>query len=122
MIVVQDVGGVGTFFQRIDGNPIIERLDGEVRAPLQVILHETWTKYERAMFGIYLVEPFEVPVGKVAIGSPIYVKDELDDVVRETFVIVDKPEQEKEPYDPFMIMQLRIEALEARIATLEAKL
>jgi len=117
MIVVQDVGGLGTYLRPIGGNPILDSLDGEVRAPLQAILHETWTAQERARFGIYLVEPFEAPVGKMVIGEPIYRKE--GDTVIETYVVANKPE----PQDYVTMDQLvaKITTLETRIAQLEAK-
>lgn len=118
MIVVQDVGGLGTLIQRINGNPTLDSLDGEVRAPLEVILHETWFPEDRAKFGIYLVEQFEVPVGKMAIGEPIYRRD--GDVVTETYVVVDKPEPQ--PYVTLEMQEAKIIELEARIAALEARL
>ena len=47
----------------------IESLDGDRRAPLAVILHETWSAAERAEFGIYLVDPVPVPAGQHATSS-----------------------------------------------------
>jgi hypothetical protein len=58
----------------ITGNPTLTRLDGKARAPLQVILHQSWTAEDRAAFGVHLVEPFTVPDGKLAVGAPRYEK------------------------------------------------
>lgn len=40
----------------IVGNPTLTSLDGEIRAPLQTVLHESWTDQDRAAFGVHLVE------------------------------------------------------------------
>jgi len=38
------------------GNPTLDSLDGERRAPLEAILSDSWTDAERAAFGVYLVD------------------------------------------------------------------
>lgn len=43
-------------FERLNGNPTLTSLDGEIRAPLRTILHESWTEQDRAAFGIYMVD------------------------------------------------------------------
>jgi hypothetical protein len=77
-------------FQPIAGNPVLLSLDGNVRAPLRVILHESWTAEERAAFGVYLAKPVTVPDGKVAIGSPTYQRSK-DGTVIEVNDLADVP-------------------------------
>lgn len=56
------------------GNPTLTSLDGEIRAPLQTVLHHSWTAKERARFGVFEVERQEIPEGKQAIDVPTYEK------------------------------------------------
>ncbi|WP_129792565.1 DUF4376 domain-containing protein [Sphingosinicella sp. CPCC 101087] len=46
---------------RLFGNPILDRLDGEARAPLLTIVSGAWTEQERAAYGIVMAEPQLVP-------------------------------------------------------------
>lgn len=62
MITVVE-GPAHVFEEAVAGD--VTSLDGQRRAPLDVILHESWTADERAAFGIYLVRPAAVPPGKV---------------------------------------------------------
>lgn len=62
MIVVQQMNDGS--YQEIDGNPVIDRLDGEARAPLLTILAESWTPKERAEYGIYIANQHPVPEGQ----------------------------------------------------------
>jgi len=43
-------------WQRASGNPTLTSLDGETRAPLLTILHDSWSEQERAAFGVYMVD------------------------------------------------------------------
>ncbi|MFA5630348.1 MAG: hypothetical protein WC997_02450 [Porticoccaceae bacterium] len=43
-------------FRQIGGNPTMTSLDGELRAPLRVILASSWTAEDRAAFGVYQVD------------------------------------------------------------------
>ena len=61
-------------FERIFGNPTLLSLDGNVKAPLRVILSPTWSAADRAAFGVYTVEQFTVPDGKQVVGVPTYEK------------------------------------------------
>lgn len=45
----------GTLYE-VSGNPVFTSLDGNVRAPLAVILEPSWSPEERANFGIYQIE------------------------------------------------------------------
>lgn len=47
-------------FERISGNPTLKSLDGTRKARLAVIMHESWTDEERAEFGIYREQEFNV--------------------------------------------------------------
>lgn len=62
--IIRKVGGV----YRAAQNGAIDSLDGERRAPLQTILHESWTAEERAEFGIYVLE-IDPPDGTTWTGS-----------------------------------------------------
>jgi hypothetical protein len=46
----------GETYRLASGNPTLDSLDGETRAPLQTILHESWTAEDRAAFGVYSVD------------------------------------------------------------------
>lgn len=48
--------------ERLTGNPIIERLDGEARIPLLALLAEGWSEEDRAAYGVTLVEEEIQPV------------------------------------------------------------
>jgi hypothetical protein len=105
-------------FELIGGNPTLDSLDGEQRAPLAVILHPSWTAEQRAKFGVYVVAPAEIPAGKVAVGMPRYERDRSG-AVRQ----VRDLEDEKPPADPVPseLDQLRsdLEALARRVTALE---
>lgn len=66
---------------RIGGNPTLVSLDGSERAPLQTILHESWTPERRADFGIYLAtteaEPDVDPTTEKVVLNPVPVIDGL---------------------------------------------
>lgn len=38
------------------GNPTLDSLDGETRAPLEILLSDSWTPTKRAAFGVYIVD------------------------------------------------------------------
>lgn len=84
-------------FEPVAGNPTLTSLDGEIRAPLAVVLHESWTAEERAKFGVYLVEPMEIPAGKVPVGMPRYERDRDGSVVQVRDLEDEKPEVVLEP-------------------------
>lgn len=67
----------------------ITSLDGEIRAPMQVILHPSWTAEERARFGVYLAENFVVPAGKRTVGAGRF--ERVEGVVRQVFDVEDIP-------------------------------
>jgi hypothetical protein len=69
-------------FAPIAGNPTLDSLDGETRAPLAVVLANSWTAEDRAKFGVYLVEPMEIPEGKEVVGMPRYERDKTGKVVQ----------------------------------------
>lgn len=52
MIPVHDLDG----WRQVAGNPTLTSLDGERRATLRTILHESWADEERAAFGVYMVD------------------------------------------------------------------
>lgn len=47
---------IGSQWLRASGNPTLTSLDGETRAPLLTILHDSWSDQERAAFGVYMVD------------------------------------------------------------------
>lgn len=53
MIVVIKQAGA---WAGVIGNPTLTSLDGESRAPLRTILHESWTAQDRAAFGVFMVD------------------------------------------------------------------
>lgn len=71
------------------GNPVLLRLDGQVKAPLFTILSDSWTDAERAEYGIYIAVPFITPVGFHNIGSPSYAfrDGSGDTIVDETYSV-----------------------------------
>lgn len=69
MTAVQYANGV---LSEISGNPTILRLDGQVNAPLVVLLQPSWTDAERAEYGIYIAVPFVVPDGYEISGVATY--------------------------------------------------
>lgn len=77
-------------FESISGNPVLDSLDGETKAPLLTILHESWTEKERAAYGVHLVESVSIPKGKDCIGGPRYERDRAGKVV-EVRDMVDMP-------------------------------
>ena len=66
IIVREDENGQ---IARIGGNPVLMSRDGECKARLRVILHESWSTEERVVFGVHLVEPAAVPDGKRIDGA-----------------------------------------------------
>lgn len=78
-------------FERIVGNPVLLSLDGEEKAPLAVLLHESWSDKDRARFGVALAEPFVPPVGKRIVGDQSFEK--RDGKVVEVRVVEDKPKE-----------------------------
>lgn len=101
-------------FERAVGNPVIDSLDGQVLAPLQVVLSESWTDQERAKFGVYPVVPFIEPNGYSKVGSPIYSR--INGIVRETYAVEKVPEPQ-----PNRDVFAELDALKARLDTLETK-
>jgi hypothetical protein len=85
-IVVETKDGI---ILPVSGNPTLTSLDGEVRAPLAVIMHESWTDEDRAKFGVHLVEPATLPDGKRVVGAPTY--ERRGGVVVEVVTIEDIP-------------------------------
>ena len=112
MITVQQLTP-GAFVE-VGGNPVITSLNGEVHAPLATIMSDSWSEEDRAAFGIYTVEPAEVPAGKVAVGVPYY--ERQSGVVVQVLTLVDAPPAPT-PRDAFA----ELDALKARVAALEAK-
>lgn len=53
---------------RLAGNPTLTSLDGERRATLRTILHDSWTDGDRAAFGVYRVDTTP-PEGKRWTGA-----------------------------------------------------
>lgn len=70
--VLEDKEGI----RRIFGNPTLDSLDGERRAPLLVIMHTSWTEQERAEFGVFAVPEFAPPEGMIAVGEVQFVRTE----------------------------------------------
>lgn len=102
---------------RIDGNPTLTSLDGEVRAPLAVILHESWTDEDRAKFGIYQVHPPKVPSGKRVVGEISYVRE--GNGARAVMMVEDAPKQiTREKPDPLSSLIERVDILEKTVARL----
>jgi hypothetical protein len=108
-------------FELIGGNPTLASLDGKARAPLAVILHQSWTAEERAKFGVYVVMPAEIPDGKAAVGMPRYERDKSG-AVRQ----VRDLEDEKAPADPEPseadVLRSDLETLARRVTALENRL
>jgi hypothetical protein len=103
----------------IHGNPVLKSLDGEARAPLATILHESWTAEDRLRFGVHLVEPVDIPRGKRQIGAPGFSKDE-DGQVRVVLPIEDAPKPAVEvARDPLSELRVQMADLARRLAVLE---
>ncbi len=83
-------------FVRISGNPTLKSLDGKTKAPLRTIMHESWTAEDRAEYGIYVAEGFEVPDGKVSAGSETF--EETNGVVKQILTTKD-PEVKEDVTD-----------------------
>lgn len=43
-------------YEQIWGSPTLDSLDGQRRAPLPIIMADSWTQPERAAFGVYIVD------------------------------------------------------------------
>lgn len=63
-------------FKRLTNQTDFVTKDGERRASLSTILHESWSPSDRADFGIYLAQEAVVPNGHVVLDENF----ELDDV------------------------------------------
>lgn len=61
-------------------NPTLDSLDGERRAPLLTILHESWKPAERAKFGVFIVEIPNAPAGQ-SLSSLTFERNESGKVV-----------------------------------------
>jgi hypothetical protein len=103
-------------FEPIVGNPTLLSLDGKVKAPLLTILHASWSAEDRARFGVHLVEPAAIPEGKQAAGAPAY--EMRDGAVVEVIKLEDIPPPQPGRYE---LLKAEVEALAARVATLEGK-
>jgi len=55
-------------FITVGGNPTLTSLDGQLRAPLQTIMADSWTAEDRAAFGVYRVD-VNPPLGKLWAGQ-----------------------------------------------------
>lgn len=106
-------------FEPIGGNPALLSLDGDRRAPLAVILSDSWTAEERAAFGVYIVEPMVIPDGKVAVGMPSYERNGWGQVI-EVRALEDHREPQHDP-NPLDDLRADLEALAQRVATLEGQ-
>lgn len=93
-------------FERLTGNPILNSLDGNRRAPLQVILHASWTPAERAEFGVFLADPFVVPGGE-QISGPCTIE-------RQGEAVVEVCPTETIPTPPVLTNQEKADAMLAR--------
>lgn len=90
MIPVREVSpGV---FEPVVGNPVLRSIDGKVKAPLQTILAGSWTESDRAKFGVYMAEPFDIPEGKQKSSNakPSYALNDRGEVV-EAYQVDDVP-------------------------------
>lgn len=81
-------------FERISGSRTLTSLDGEFRAPLRTIMHESWSAEERAAYGVFEAVPFVVPEGKVSVGSERFERD--GGAVLQVFDVEDIPAPTKE--------------------------
>jgi hypothetical protein len=107
-------------FEQITGNPTLDSLDGEIRAPLSTVMHPSWSAEERAAFGIYLVEPFKTPAGKRTAGGARF--ERVDGKVVQAFDVEDAPAIPIVKTDRLgKTMAQRLDEMEARIAALEGK-
>lgn len=107
-------------FERASPVAIVERLDGEARAPLQTLLSGGWTDAERAEYGLFLVEPQEAPAGHVVIERSY---QRVDGAVRE--VLTTEPAPAPAAVTPrqmrLALLQLGLMAqVDAYVATLPA--
>ena len=109
--VIEVLPGV---FERAVGNPVLTSLDGDVVAPLQTILADSWTDEDRANFGVYMAEPFAEPQGKIAVGQPRY--EEQAGKVVEVRDVADAPKPQ-----PRRDVLAELDALAARVAAIEAR-
>lgn len=105
-------------FEPIGGNPILNSLDGEERAPLAVVMHHSWTPADRARFGVYVVEPMAIPAGKVAVGMPRYERDGAG-VVRQVRDLEDERAPGRRVPTELEDLRSDLEALARRVKALE---
>lgn len=96
-------------FEHIAGNPTLKSLDGKVKAPLRTILAPSWSAEDRAKFGVYRAEPFVIPDGMQAVGSPTY--ERRDGVVVEVRTVEDVPAPPPDTRTP----REKVEAMAARL-------
>jgi len=76
-------------FEPAFGSDVVS-LDGKVRAPLSVILHESWTAATRAEFGIFMAMPAPAPTASQRITSSSFVRD-ASGTVKHVHTLEDKP-------------------------------
>ena len=87
---------IGDQWQQVRGNPIIKSLDGKTRAPMRVILHESWTPEDRAAYGIYELRQADPPEGYMIIKTN-YMFDSATKLVSESHEIEPAPQPEDIP-------------------------
>lgn len=82
-------------WQQIRGNPIVTSLDRRYRAPLRTILSPAWTQAERLAYGIYELEPAEIPEGFTSVKRNFRL--DPDNIIREEHFLERIPEPETPP-------------------------
>lgn len=106
-IIVQKIEGV---WQRAVGIQTIQRTDIEAQEVISMAVvsrlvdEGVWGADDLAKYGLATAAPFEVPAGKVRIGSPSYV--ETDEGVVEVYELDDEP-----PPSPPPTPEEKLEAL-----------
>lgn len=106
-------------FVAVSNNIMLTRDDGEVRVPFRTAMHESWSDDDRSRFGLFLAQPFVLPEGMQTIGERRF--ERVNGIVHELYDTEEIPAARVEIDRRGLDVKVRIEALEAEVASLKER-